>query len=250
MLVIVLLQTAVFTWAIPREVNNFWHEARNNVPEFVAEFENERLLVEGLDQPYVLDDVEEDGESYFLYVDTLTTTTLAAEDLFPEDVDMGLLVTSKKVTVYQKSDSKYETVVFTDVFEEPWSLNNEDVVWWGDKIVTWIIWVVAPLITLFMFIFWSIGKLAYLAFAALIAWVIGRMGSKKWEYKEVYTVGLFAVTLPTLITLVLRSFGQPKPFVYTLVLVGLLVWAMYSGKERAGSVDESGVKEVSEHNKK
>jgi len=232
MLVIVLLQTVTLLWALPKGANEFWTEAKSEIPEFQADYTPEGgLLVEGVEQPYIFEE-EDDGQSMYLYIDTLTTTTLAAEDIFPENIDIGILVTAQKATIYQESESKYETVVFRDISDESWDFTNEDVVEWGDKILAWIVWILAPIITLFMFIFWSIGKLVFLAWASLLAWLIARFGGKKWEYKDVYTVGLYAITLPTLVNLLLMAVGQRIKYIYVLLLVGLLVWVMYAGNEK------------------
>jgi len=89
-----------------------------------------------------------------------------------------------------------------------------------------------PALIFFVFIFWSIGKLIYLLIISFIVWIVGMFGKREWGFAEVYTMGLYAITLPTLISVLLVSIVWPVPFLYTILLLIFMIGALFVGMDK------------------
>ncbi len=100
----------------------------------------------------------------------------------------------------------------------------------GSMVVTFLIFlgIISP-------VFLVAGKLLYLLILSWLFSLLSRSGEEKWSTGEFFGVGLYALTLPTLLNwLVLPWFGEYIPYLYTFIMIiffgGILFWK--KGKEK------------------
>ncbi len=77
-------------------------------------------------------------------------------------------------------------------------------------------------------------QLGYLLFAALLIWLVLKLKGYVVSYGAAYRVGLYAITAPVLVSLLLLVTGLPRPrFVFTVLLL-IIVWFNYPKRTNTG----------------
>jgi len=80
---------------------------------------------------------------------------------------------------------------------------------------------------LLYFVFLCIGKLAYIALMSIPIYIATQVMKKKWKYSHIFTVGLFAITIPTIIQHVLIAINFPIPFIYTIAFLAYILFPIF-----------------------
>ena len=137
----------------------------------------------------------------------------------------GILVTRTGATFYEASQSQTRIQEWRDVPNG--TFTRTDLIAIVGKVTGVMGYLIAPFIMLFMFVFWGIAKLIYLAIVSLLVKIIALIGKRTWSYGEIFTVGLFALTLPTLLKLLLHWVYLPIAGAYTLILGGYMIAAVF-----------------------
>lgn len=221
---LVLLQFLPLMWGIPRQISALGHEFRNNLPDFEATVGNGALTVANLPQPYVKD-LNIDGMVFRVAVDTVATTTPTIEE-YKNGTDTVVLLTREGYASYDKTADRTESQSWS-IFATTSTVTRSQVVSIIDKVSGTIGYFIAPLFIVGAYLVTVVGKLAYLAFISLVVWGISMIAKRAWTYGQVYTVGLYALTLPSLLQLLMFATGAFIPFLYTVVLVGYLIAAIW-----------------------
>ncbi|PIR75046.1 MAG: hypothetical protein CO030_01850 [Candidatus Magasanikbacteria bacterium CG_4_9_14_0_2_um_filter_42_11] len=208
-----------------------WDELTDNTPDFTMSVQDETFRITDLDQPYrkVLDGNDGDG---LLYIDTVTTSSVRIEDVRGEGQDdmPAIVITSKLVKIYDAGDEPVQTEYIKNV--PSFTLTKQQV---SDKIATFfqgtMIWLFA-LVGIFVAVFLGLGKLFYLGIVAWLVFVVARADRKPVTYWQVFTIGVHALTVPTLLQLGMIFLGYPIPYVYSAVLLGFMFGAIFYGMKK------------------
>jgi hypothetical protein len=108
-----------------------------------------------------------------------------------------------------------------------------------DKFAGTIGYFIAPIFIVLAYIGTLIWTFAYLAFISFIIWFGSVIFKRTWSYQQIYTVGLFALTAPVMVSLFLRVVGIGLPFVHSTMLVCLVIFAMR--KEKASDLPDPSI---------
>lgn len=215
--VLAVFVTAVNMRTVAPILREIKTEVVKQVPDFTAELKAGVLTIDG-PQQFAFQDSDLN-----VVVDVRPTSTAAIADYRNSSV-ATVLLTSTTLSVYDYNSGKTNILPLATYGELKGSkadlIKGAD---WlgvnGPKIFT----------VLFFFIFWLgglIGKTVYAGVVALILWsmMTNRHDPQHsaWSWRQVWTVSLFALTLPTLIQQIERWFGFYIPGLYTLVLGGLV----------------------------
>jgi hypothetical protein len=88
------------------------------------------------------------------------------------------------------------------------------------------LWIIISFMTILPFLgagFIMLGYMLYLLVMTLLVWVISRIVSTQWTYKQLYKMSMFGLTLPMFLDFLrnLLGVGASIPFLFTLIF---LVW--------------------------
>lgn len=235
----VLLISAVysgyFIWKIPKVVAEIRTAVVGEVPDFKLEARDGFLSVTGVEQPYIKQIEDDDGEEFKFIIYTDTEEDLNINDYIDPDKESGVLLARDYVVTHQHERNKTEIQRFKDI--PNFSFTKGELMKWFDKFSGGLPLFLFFLLLLALFVVFVISKLIYISLISLFVWIAAEFGKKEWKFSEIFTVGLYAVTLPTLINLILMLVGKPIPFVYALVLTGLILGAVFYGGEVKSGVE-------------
>lgn len=210
-------------------------------PNFAATMENGELNVTGLPQPFVWSP-EGEEKSFAFIVDMAATSTIPARVKELETAYPSFLLLSRDRAVVREaasagqSDSAVqERTFFWTSVKEPVRITKETVLSQIDRFISGPIRTAVYAGVLgFFFVAMAMGKLAYLALVAAVLRIAAAVGKKPLTFGNIYAVGLFAVTLPTILSIAFSSLGVYVP-VYTPVLALLMIAALWRKEPSAPS---------------
>ncbi|MBD3311568.1 MAG: DUF1189 domain-containing protein [Candidatus Magasanikbacteria bacterium] len=224
-----LLYSVFFAWKIPQAVKGLHEGVINQVPDFSLQIEDGRLNVDKLEQPFVLESREGD-EDFLLVVDTKTDEKLVIEDFIDPMRESGVLITRNKVMMHDSKQGQTRVQFFSDI--DGVEFDKDDMVYWVGRFTDGLPYFAFFIILLSVFVGLVIGKLVYLLIISLIVWIAAQFGHKNYKYQEIYTLGMYGITLPTLLKLVLDIAGYYYIYTYTVLLLFVMLAAVFVKKTK------------------
>jgi maltodextrin utilization protein YvdJ len=229
---LILLLSIVFSifalFQLDRVGNQLRTKVLDQIPEFELMMEDGVLSVSGLEQPYMYSFDEDTDDSFLLYVDTVTTSSLSLEDLDIEKDKNIMMVTREKMTIFDMESGSTQINDYKEIPNE--SLTKAEVESWYDGLMNRKI-TIFTVILVVTFVLLGIGKMIYLLMLALIAFTIQQILKKGYVFGEMFTMGLFAITAPSIVVMILRMFGYGVPYLYTLLVMGYLLTVVFLDKK-------------------
>ncbi len=195
------------------------------MPDFKAHIKDGRLIVSDLPQPYVYTYSYTDSV-YKLIVNTVATNTIMIPDVLDTRKENGALITSSTFSLYDASSG--ETLVDTWAGLEETQFTKADVLGFAQKLQGWGILAAEAVIILVFFIVSFIATCLHLLFVSFITFLIARSQKTGWKFGELYTVGLFALTLPTLIDTIGYWLDLSLAPISTIVVLVIMFGMIYS----------------------
>lgn len=206
---------------LPGDVKELRALADKNLPEFQVQLKGGELAVNNVEQPFVLKE-----KDFVLVVDTATTTDVQLKNWLESSSTSGILVTKSHFEVYNAvkdstqiqswkempdfSTTKAELMAFMDKWFKPLAM-----------------WLVGVVMFVGLFIGLVITKLITLLFVSLVVLVIGGIAKKGWTFKQLFNVGLFALTLPSILLIALGWVGGQVSFLYSAILLAVMLVIMF-----------------------
>jgi len=170
-----------------------------NLPDFQAQISNGQLQVTGLEQPF-----EKRFNGVVVVVDTVTENIVDAKSFVDEGDVASLLITKNKVELYDSKKDQVRTELMAKmpnfVTDRTQVINQVNNIL-SERILRWMI--VAMFVLLFVFL--GVSNLLNVLFFSLLFYWIAKRKLLNWKFKEVFTVGLFTITLPMFLTYVLPA---------------------------------------------
>jgi|GEM_PF-4751956 len=193
---------------------------QNKTPDFTIKMENDSLSVENIPLPYIYGPNE---DNFYLEIDTTKTAeSIALQDIIKTESLSGVLLGNDEIHFFDNTSGEYHKQSFKDISEN-FTVTRGDI---QDKIqsintLPKTSGIVIFLILIFSF-FFSLGKLIYLLLIVSIFFLIV---SKKTQHTfgEIFTFGLYAITIPTII----KSLLPFIPGLYTISLVLVLTYMLF-----------------------
>lgn len=201
------------------------------LPDFTAQLKNGTLQVSDLSQPYV----SWEKETVFV-IDTMTTSSVSLESYFTTTTKSGVLITSDRMETIDRASGKEKIQPFRSLPD--YAVTKSEVITVINRFTTplAIIGVILFIAVLFYFgIF--IAKLWSLVVVAGLVWVITKIINRSWKFGELTTVGLYAITLPTIISLVLTALNVQIPFIHFLAFLAFMIALVITNDGETAKID-------------
>lgn len=216
--------------------------AVNKMPDFQATLQSGVLSISGLDQPYESVEVLEVSEAtgaqpkFVLLVDTVRTTSLSLAQYTTATSSADVLAISRDSFIILQ-DGREQVIPFKDI--PNFALSKTMLI---EKITQYTGMGVIALFTLFLsiiiFIFLFVAKLITIEIVAALVFVVSALAGKGWKFSELTRVGLFAITLPTILATLLSVIGVAIPFLNFLSLLAFMLAVVFT-KDGTESVDST-----------
>lgn len=193
------------------------------IPEFQAQMKNGQLAVTGLSQPYI-----KKYDKAVIVVDTVSTTTISVQQ-FVSDGALGILATKDRIEVYNPQDKTTKTEVFAA--GNDFQIDRNFILNWTDKILnnkTLTLFTLAFSVVIFLYLF--VGSLLNIFFISLVFYYFGKKRNLDYKFKQVFCVGLFAVTLPMILDQLISVFPLMS-LVWSLMLGVWMYWALFKSEK-------------------
>jgi hypothetical protein len=216
---LMLVLSGAYSLYLVREIPNVITEGvtylKTEVPDMSATVTDGSLTIDGVEQPYIFE-----GDDFLLYLDAREDSVVVLEDVVDLDTKDALVLTNRTFMVHQQG-SKTETHYIKDL--PNFTFTKADVIGLGEKVALGLPAFVFFLLWFVLFLGFGIWKIIQLLFVSFLAWGVSKIAKKKWLFEEIYTVGLFAITLPTILLFILSTFFDVQiPYAHTLLVLAIL----------------------------
>ncbi len=194
------------------------------VPEFQATIKNGQLSVTGLSQPYI-----KKYNQMVIVVDTVSTGTLSVKQFVGSDKETGILATKDRMEFYNPQDQSVNVQNFSSIdgftTDRAGVLNNVDKIL-SRRMLSLFTLVFAIIILLYL----VLGNLLNVLFIGLVFFHWSKKRNLGYTFKQIFTVGLFAVTLP----LILDQLVVGIPFIslaWSILFGFILYWSLFKSEK-------------------
>lgn len=215
--------------------------------ELVMTFSTDGELSTNVREPYVIEPLDhlttyfqdEEPDSRIFAHTVIIDTSASIDDFF--EYDTHILLTKKALVAFEKNEGVRAIFYshFMDDRAEPFVVDRalyETVLSHALPFATHLPALLAVFGFLFLLVvpwiialFWSVGILLYLLVATLLSLLLAAMQKNKMSYRQLYVLGMYAVTLPLLATVVLGFFfGLEFPFFFSLIFLTMMWLVMQS----------------------
>lgn len=180
---------------MPNQAEKLRNKITNHIPDFKAEIANGELSVTGLPQPYI---VKEDNLTFV--VDTVSTGTVSAASYVTSDNESALVITKNSI-IAQSGNNTEMTETWKDT--PNYSFDRVQLLAIMEKYLTPVtVYVVSGLIFLGFFFGLSVTTLLLVLGSSAICYLFAKKRRLGWNFRQIFTVGLFASTLSVVIGLI------------------------------------------------
>lgn len=232
-----------FVKEVPQAITEYWETIEADIPEFSVEKTSEGLLFSNIEQPYIYT-FEEDGESVLVYIDTVSTSSVQVDDVLGEDTERyTVIMTSQKLKLYDYKSGRTE---IENIRQLPdFSFTKSEI---GDELKTFAVNIFPGVFfvgVVFLTVVLGIGKLIHLLILSWLVYVLARADKKPWKWKHVYTIGLYAITIATILQWLLTFFYTSIPYVYSIFSLFIMYMVVYRGlgDKKNNSPDQPSISE-------
>lgn len=175
-----------------------------------------------VEEPYFIKSSEKSGHSNILVIDT--KTSYSAQQFADYDTTAWLT----KDTLFVITSSQTRVVDLKTLGNL--TINESTINGWIQKLSPYF-----PLIGIVLIIFTALGlflvymlKLFYLLFLGVLIWGVAKIFKWNFKYGQSYRIGIFAITLPLLVDLVVTSTSKWTqfhgfPFMFTIIALIIVV---------------------------
>ena len=228
-LVVAVLTVVPIAVRLPGVLKTAQSAITTKVPDFSATFKGGTLSITNLPQPYMYTF----SGNMQLVVDTVSTNTLHVRDYLKGTEASGLLVTRDGMELYDAAQGDGRTQTWSNVSDT--TLTKESFVTVLTKMARWPIMVLISFgLVVGAYIGLAISRLISLFVAVVIAVLIGALLRRSWKVKELFTLGLYAVTLPSLIALVVDYINPVGSLFFLALLAFLIALVLTKEKDEVG----------------
>ena len=228
MALLALASAAPFVVSLPSATRELKDKVMSNVPDFRATLKQGALTVTGFPQPYVY----RDRESGFVFVvDTVSTTSIALASYLKGDADSGIRVDKEGIEMTDGASGQTKAQTWKNFPD--YSITKAELV---QKITVYstpgMLALLMGGLLVIAFLGFTLGKLWSILFVSFITYFVSAIVHRGWKWSELFVVGLFASTLPSLIAIVFMLFRVPVGFVHFLALLAFMLAVVLTKEER------------------
>lgn len=211
------LNTITIGFAYLDKIPSIKKQIVNEVPEFQAVSKDGQLQVSGLIQPYI-----KNYQGIDLVVNTIPTATVYAKDFVTGTDKAVILIAKDRIEVYNTETKEVKTETIKDLGD--FTADRAKVLENADKLASnKTIAILIALTFVALFVFLTVVNLLNVLFFSTVVYFITKRKSDQWKFKEVFQVGLFAISFPMILT----QFGSDL-YVNGLFAVVFGVWMYFA----------------------
>ena len=197
----------------------------SSMPDFEAKFNKGTLTIYKLPQPYIFSTPEKD---LTIVVDTVTTSSVAITDYVSSTPPASIFITKYRIEVNEEGGMS-RTQKWEKIPDE--TITRKDVTDTAEKILRpWLFLLMSFVLFIGLFIGFFVSKLYTIVVAVLVASVFARFTNRDITMRELFTIGLYAITLPTLISALFLVIRVSIPYVQFLALLAFMLAIVMSIK--------------------
>lgn len=215
MLLISLVLSIGYSFALSKGLDAAVKWMKKNLP--VIEIQNGAAKVD-VEQPYKIEQDE-----FAVIIDTTGKVTSL------DGYKKGMLLMKDKV-IYKESETKTEIYNLADIKSLRIDENFMNAI---KKNAAWILF---PFILVGTYLYLAIARLFQVVIFSVVTIFASTVAKARLEYKEIFNIGVYAVTLSTILGAIAALFVKQIPgfgFVYAAIYITYLVAAVMNCKELA-----------------
>ncbi|MFA6105352.1 MAG: DUF1189 family protein [Patescibacteria group bacterium] len=205
----------------------------SNVPDFEANFKNGSLQVNRLAQPFVY----RINDQFVLVVDTVRTTTAALTDYVTSTSKASLFVTADRME-FNDSESGQSRI-------QKWANVPDGTVTKGQLESTlknflkpWFYFLGVIAVFIGFYVVFFISKLYTILVVALVVSVMAKFTGRNLKLKNLFIIGLYAITLPSIIGMAFTLMGIGISYVEFMAMLAFMLAVVMSEKSKKVVEDE------------
>ena len=210
---ITFVLTIRYSYDITRGLNIAIDWAKLNLP--VIEIQNGVVSVD-VKQPYKIEE-----EDFALIIDT--TGEITSLDKYGK----GILLMKNKV-IYKENEVKTETYDLSNV--QALRIDEH----FMKVLKKNVVWVLFPIMLILIFLYFCIARFLQVFLFSLVSLAVSSITNIKLNYRQLFNIGVYAITPSTILGALLAFFGIQLPLfgiLYTGLYIIYLVMAIQSCKE-------------------
>lgn len=220
--IVSLVTSAPLIVSAPSLLADFSQKLSANVPNFTAMIKSGKLAVSGFDQPKVF----RAANGVAIIVATTGSTTPVVGQ-FVSGTDSALLLTQTGMTLRDGQTRQEQTQSWSNLPDH--TITKSDLVSEVGSLRQPVTFVLAMiLMAAVIYLAALAGRLVTLLIIAVLVRLVANIARKNWPFGPLFTLGLFAATLPTLVALVLSLAGVTSDFAYPLALLAFLLAVVFT----------------------
>ncbi len=227
-----------FTFFLIPKIKIHIDNSFKNFADLDLEIKEHKISVSGIEQPFqntISDFSKNSEEKLFIFIDTISTSSDYLKYSQIDKNENRIIITSSTIALYGKDGT---INVQTAEKMSDFSLNKKIIFDLLEKEKTIFIFSM-----ILMFFVLTISKIISAFFVSFVIFLIFRK-SKKIDFKNIFGLALFALTLPTLIIIFLANFGISLPFLHSFLLF-LILFLVFEQKS-VSKIDDEKKEEIIE----
>ena len=198
-------------------------EFSSRAPDFKAELVKGKLIVDRAEQPYVLQIPE---EKIILVVDTKNMPK-RIEDYVSTTFNTGVLIGSEEVVVTDNVGMSTKSQKWPS--DASFTLTKQDVEGFFSKFLQPAFYFgVVFVVFIALFVSYFVSKLYSVLVVSLVVYVSAKLSGKTYSWKELFVMSLYAVTLPSLISLAFYLTGAQFQYIHFIALLAFMLAAVFT----------------------
>lgn len=216
--------------ALPSGIAKVKEAIINKVPNFTATIQKGELSITGVPQPFVYSVPEADG-NFVVVVDTVSTSTQSLST-YLKSGQSGVLLSRNLLEIYRSdlSESRTQgwmgatdgTITKTDLIKAFNGLTHRST-----------LFVISLLVFAFLYLGITIGRIVSLFLITLLVYVIAAISKHRTPFGHLFTMGLYATTVPTILAVFLPMMGVGFGSIYGVALLAFMLALVFTKDDSA-----------------
>lgn len=220
---------------LPSALREVTRTVEKNIPDnFKAEVKSGELAVSGFVQPLTIRG--QDKGNFIAVIDTVATSTKPLASFLRAEDQGGVLVARDRIELYNPPRS--QIVYMKDIADT--TVTKADLV----RVTRWLsgsgaLVIISILLIITVLIVVIIWKLWVVFLAVLIATIVSAVFHRGWKFGELFVMGLYAITLPSVISFILFALGIWIAWIHFIIMLAFMLAIVLMKTVSASSMPSS-----------
>jgi maltodextrin utilization protein YvdJ len=198
------------------------------LPDFKATLAGGKLNIENLSQPFVY---QVPDEKFVVVIDTKGELKPVSEYV-SSTPEGSVLVSKNEVSITDKTSGSTKTQKWPS--DASGTVTKQDLTNLINKILQpWFYFVILFVVFLGLYIAYFVSKLYSAVVVSLVVYISAKLSGMQYKWKELFTMSLYAITLPSIISVLFTLTGLGIPYVHFIALLAFMLAVVFTeGKKR------------------